>query len=262
MKCHEVDYKIIGDDMQIVEVELDPAETVIAEAGAMNYLQPEITFESKMGDGSKPETGFMDKMFSAGKRVLTGESIFMTHFTNSGQGKKYAAFASPYPGKIIPLDMSKINNEITCQKDAFLCAALGTEVTITFNRKLGAGFFGGEGFILQKLRGDGMAFIHACGTIIKKELNNETIIVDTGCLVAFTQGINYDIQRTGNLKSMFFSGEGFFLATLNGTGTVYLQSLPFSRLANRIISSAPNMGGSRKGEGSVLGAIGGMIDGR
>ena len=262
MKCHEVDYKIIGDDMQVVEVELDPSETVIAEAGAMNYLQPEITFETKMGDGSRPEKGFLDKMFSAGKRVLTGESIFMTHFTNSGSDKNRAAFASPYPGKIIALDMSKINNEITCQKDAFLCAALGTEVSITFNKKLGAGFFGGEGFILQKLRGDGMAFLHACGTIIKKELNNEKLLVDTGCLVAFTNGISYDIQRTGNLKSMFFSGEGFFLATLEGTGTVYLQSLPFSRLANRIIASAPNMGGKRKGEGSVLGIVGDMIDGR
>ena len=262
MKCHEVDYKIIGDDMQIVEIELDPQETVIAEAGAMNYLDPSITFESKMGDGSKLETGFMDKMFSAGKRMLTGESIFMTHFTNSGEGKKHVAFASPYPGKIIALNMSDIDNEIICQKDAFLCAALGTEVTIAFNKKLGAGFFGGEGFILQKLKGDGMAFIHACGTIVKKELNNETLLVDTGCLVAFTKGINYDIQKTGGLKSMFFSGEGFFLATLQGTGTVYIQSLPFSRLANRIIANAPNMGGSRKGEGSVLGIVGDMIDGR
>ena len=262
MKCHEVDYEIIGDDMQIVEVELDPQETVIAEAGAMNYLDPDITFEAKMGDGSKPETGFLDKMFSAGKRALTGESIFMTHFTNSGNDKKHVAFASPYPGKIIALDMAKINNSITCQKDAFLCAALGTEVSITFNKKLGAGFFGGEGFILQKLRGDGMTFIHACGTIVKKELNNDTIIVDTGCLVAFTDGIEYDIKRTGGLKSMFFTGEGFFLATLKGTGTVYLQSLPFSRLANRIIASAPNVGGRRKGEGSVLGVIGDMIDGR
>ena len=262
MKCHEVDYKIIGDDMQIVEIELDPQETVIAEAGAMNYLDPSISFESKMGDGSKLEKGFMDKIFSAGKRMLTGESIFMTHFTNAGEGKKHVAFASPYPGKIIALNMSDIDNEIICQKDAFLCAALGTEVTITFNKKLGAGFFGGEGFILQKLKGDGMAFIHACGTIVKKELNNETLLVDTGCLVAFTKGINYDIQKTGGLKSMFFSGEGFFLATLQGTGTVYIQSLPFSRLANRIIANAPNMGGSRKGEGSVLGIVGDMIDGR
>ena len=262
MKCHEVDYEIIGDDMQLVEIELDQQETVIAEAGAMNYLQSEITFETKMGDGAKPETGFMDKMFSAGKRVLTGESIFMTHFTNASNNKKRVAFASPYPGKIIALDMSKINNEIICQKDAFLCAALGTEISISFNKKLGSGFFGGEGFILQNLKGDGMAFIHACGTVIKKELNNETLLVDTGCLVAFTNGINYDIQRTGGLKSMFFSGEGFFLATLQGTGTVYLQSLPFSRLANRIIACAPKIGGNRKGEGSVLGIVGDMIGGK
>ena len=257
MQCHEVDYEIIGDDMQIVEIELDPNETVIAEAGAMNYLVPEITFETKMGDGSNPNTGFMDKMLSAGKRVLTGESIFMTHFTNEGSGKKRVAFASPYPGKIIALNLAEMGNEIICQKDAFLCAAFGTEVTITFNRKLGAGFFGGEGFILQKLNGDGMAFVHACGTIIKKELNNETIIVDTGCLVAFTPGISYDIKRNGNLKSMFFSGEGFFLTTLSGTGTVYLQSLPFSRLANRILSAS----GGKKGEGSVLGVVSGMFDG-
>jgi len=262
MKCHEVDYNIIGDDMQIVEIELDNNETIIAEAGAMNYLQPEITFESKMGDGSKPESGFFNKMLSAGKRALTGESIFMTHFTNTSSAKKIVSFASPYPGKIIALDMSSIGNGIICQKDAFLCAALGTEVTITFNKKLGAGFFGGEGFILQKLLGDGMAFIHACGTVIKKELNNESLLVDTGCLVAFSPGIDYDIQRTGNLKSMFFSGEGFFLAKLQGTGTVYLQSLPFSRLANRILANMPNMGGKRKGEGSVLGVFGDMIDGR
>ena len=262
MKCHEVDYKIVGDDMQLVEIELDPKETVIAEAGAMNYFSPDINFETKMGDGSKVESGFFDKVLSAGKRVLTGESIFMTHFTNNGDGKKHVAFASPYPGKIIALDMSTINNEIICQKDAFLCAALGTEVSITFNKRLGAGFFGGEGFILQRLRGDGMAFIHACGTIIKKELNNESIMVDTGCLVAFTSEIDYNISQTGGLKSMFFSGEGFFLTKLSGTGTVYLQSLPFSRLANRILANTPNLGGKRTGEGSVLGIVGDMIDGR
>ncbi len=262
MKCHEVDYKIIGDDMQIVEVELDHLETVIAEAGAMNYIDTSISFESKMGDGSNPQEGFFNKIMSAGKRAISGESIFITHFTNQGKSKQKAAFASPYPGKIIPLDMSTINNEIICQKDAFLCAALGTELSIVFNKKLGAGFFGGEGFILQHLKGDGMAFIHACGTIIKKELNNESLLVDTGCIVAFTTGINYDIKKTGNLKSMFFSGEGFFLAELKGTGIVYLQSLPFSRLANRILANAPNMGGKRQGEGSVLGMVGDMIDGK
>ena len=261
MKCHEIDYEIIGDDMQLVEIELDPGETVIAEAGAMNYIDQGITFEALMGDGSKPEGGIFDKLLDAGKRVLTGESIFMTHFTNNGGDKRKAAFASPYPGKIISINMAEAGEELICQKDAFLCAALGTEVSIAFNRKLGSGFFGGEGFILQKLRGDGMAFVHACGTIIKKELNNETLRVDTGCLVAFSPGVDYDIQRAGNLKSMFFAGEGIFLTTLSGTGTVYLQSLPFSRLADRILAHAPKAGGKRKGEGSVLGMVGDMIGG-
>jgi len=261
MKCHEVDYEIFGDDMQIVEVELDPQETVIAEAGAMNYMDDGILFESKMGDGSEPEKGFFGKMMDAGKRAITGESIFITHFTNQGGGKKRAAFAAPYPGKIIALDMSTIGGTFICQKDAFLCAALGTKVSIAFNKKLGAGFFGGEGFILQRLEGDGMAFVHAGGTVIKKELNGEKLLVDTGCIVGFSTGIDYDIQRAGNLKSMFFGGEGLFLATLQGTGTVYLQSLPFSRLADRIISHAPKAGGSDKGEGSVLGGIGRLLDG-
>ena len=261
MKCHEIDYEIIGDDMQLVEIELDPNETVIAEAGAMNYIDQGIVFEALMGDGSKPDSGLFNKLLDAGKRVITGESIFMTHFTNNGEGKRRAAFASPFPGKIISINMAEMGQEIICQKDAFLCAALGTEVTIAFNRKLGSGFFGGEGFILQKLRGDGMAFVHACGTIIKKELKNETLRVDTGCLIAFTPGVDYDIQRAGNLKSMFFAGEGIFLATLRGTGTVYLQSLPFSRLADRILAHAPSVGAKRKGEGSVLGMVGDMIGG-
>jgi uncharacterized protein (TIGR00266 family) len=259
---HEVDYEIFGDDMQIVEVELDPGETVIAEAGAMNYLEEDITFEAKMGDGSQPDTGMMGKLLSIGKRVLTGESIFMTHFTNSGSSsKRRAAFAAPYPGKIVAVDLSTIGGEITCQKDAFLCAAMGTEVTIAFNKKLGAGFFGGEGFILQRLCGDGMAFMHAGGTIIERELNGETLRVDTGCLVAFSPGIEYDIERAGNLKSMFFGGEGMFLATLRGHGKVYLQSLPFSRMADRILAHAPSAGGSAKGEGSVLGGLGRLLDG-
>ena len=261
MKCHEIDYEIIGDDMQLVEIELDPGETVIAEAGAMNYIDQGITFEALMGDGSKPEGGIFDKILDAGKRVLTGESIFMTHFTNQGADKRRAAFASPYPGKIISINMAEVGEELICQKDAFLCAALGTEVSIAFNKKLGSGFFGGEGFILQKLKGDGMAFVHACGTIIKKELNHETLRVDTGCIVGFSPGIDYDIQRAGNLKSMFFAGEGIFLTTLSGTGTVYLQSLPFSRLADRILAHAPKVGGKRKGEGSVLGMVGDMIGG-
>ena len=260
MKCHEVDYEIYGDDMQIVEVELDPGEVVIAEAGAMNYMEDGITFEAKMGDGSDPEQGLMSKLFSAGKRAITGESIFLTHFTNTGAGKKRVAFAAPYPGKIMALDMSGMG-ELLCQKDAFLCAAKGTRVGIAFTKRLGTGFFGGEGFILQKLNGDGMVFLHAGGTIVKKELNNETIRVDTGCIVAFSPNIDYSIERAGNLKSMFFGGEGLFLATLRGTGSVWLQSLPFSRMADRIIAHAPSAGGSRKGEGSVLGGLGDLIGG-
>ncbi len=255
MPSHKVDYELHGDDMQIVEVELDPGETVIAEAGAMNYMDDGITFEAKMGDGSQPNQGFFGSLMSAGKRMITGESLFMTHFTNSGSGKKRVAFAAPYPGKILPIDLAKIGGRMICQKDAFLCAALGTKVSIAFHKKLGAGLFGGEGFILQKLEGDGLAFIHAGGTIIKRELNGETLRVDTGCLVAFTEGVNYDIARAGNLKSMFFGGEGMFLATLSGHGTVLLQSLPFSRLADRILANAPAAGGSRKGEGSLIGGV-------
>lgn len=259
MQCHEVDYEIFGDDMQIVEVELDPGESVIAEAGAMNYMEEDIIFEAKMGDGSQPQQGFMQKMISAAGRTLTGESLFMTHFTNEGVGKRRVAFAAPYPGKIMALDMAKIGGTITCQKDAFLCAALGTQVSIAFQKRLGAGFFGGEGFILQRLAGDGKAFMHAGGTVIKKELRGETLRVDTGCLVAFTEGIQYDIERAGSLKSMFFGGEGLFLATLRGHGTVFLQSLPFSRLADRVIQHAPAAGGSSKGEGSVLGGLGNLF---
>lgn len=260
MQCHEVDYKILGDDIQIVEVELDPGETVVAEAGAMNYMDDGITFETKMGDGSNPDEGIFGKLMNVGKRVLTGESIFMTHFTNTGHGKKSAAFAAPYPGKIIPIDMAKVNGELICQKDAFLCAALGTQISIAFTKRLGTGFFGGEGFILQRLSGDGMAFVHAGGTVVKKKLNNELIRVDTGCLVAFTAGINYDIQRAGNLKSMFFGGEGLFLATLSGSGTVLLQSLPFSRLADRILQHAPKAAGTQKGESSLLGGLGSLMN--
>jgi len=261
MKCHEVDYEIFGDDMQIVEVELDQGETVIAEAGAMNYLEDGISFEARMGDGSRADDGVLGKLLNVGKRVLTGESIFLTHFTNQDTGKRRVAFAAPYPGKIIPVDMKKVGGELYCQKDAFLAAALGTEVGIAFTKRLGAGFFGGEGFILQHLKGDGMVFVHAGGTVIRKKLNNDTLRVDTGCLVAFTSGVDYSIERAGSLKSMFFGGEGLFLATLGGTGLVLLQSLPFSRMADRILAHAPSAGGSRKGEGSILGALGGMLDG-
>ncbi len=261
MQSHEVDYEVIGNDLQIVEIELDSGETVIAEAGAMNYMDDGVTFEAKMGDGSSPNEGMMGKLLSAGKRALTGESIFLTHFTNEGSGKKRVSFSAPYPGQIIPVDMSKHDGQFLCQKDAFLCAAKGTKVSIAFTKRLGVGFFGGEGFVLQKLKGDGMAFVHAGGTIISKELSGETIRVDTGCIVGFSGDIDYSIERAGNLKSMFFGGEGLFLATLRGTGRVYLQSLPFSRLCDRILAHAPSSGGSRKGEGSVLGGLGNLIGG-
>jgi len=259
--AHEIDYTIHGDDMQIVAVSLDPMETVVAEAGAMNWMEDGISFESKLGDGSQPDKGFFGKMWDVGKRVITGESIFITHFTNQGQGKKEVSFAAPYPGKIIPLDLSEIGGEILCQKDSFLCAAKGTNISVALNKRLGSGFFGGEGFILQKLRGDGLAFLHAGGTVVKKQLNNETLRIDTGCIVGFSPGLDYDIERAGGLRSMLFGGEGLFLATIRGTGTVYLQSLPFSRLADRILMFAPKQGGRSKGEGSILGEMGRWIDG-
>jgi uncharacterized protein (TIGR00266 family) len=261
MQCHEVDYEIFGDDMQVVEVELEQGETVVAEAGAMNWMEDGITFEAKMGDGSAPQQGFMGKLLSAGARALSGESIFMTHFSNTDTAKRRVAFAAPYPGKIIPINMAEINGQLLCQKDAFLCAALGTNISIAFTKRFGAGLFGGEGFILQKLQGDGMVFVHAGGTVIKKELQGERLRIDTGCIVAFTGAVDYSIERAGNLKSMFLGGEGLFLATLQGTGTVWLQSLPFSRLADRILRNAPSAGGKRKGEGSILGALGNMLDG-
>jgi uncharacterized protein (TIGR00266 family) len=260
-RSHEIEFEIHGDDMQLVEIELDPGETVIAEAGGMCYMEENIDFETKMGDGSSPTGGFLGGLMNIGKRMLTGESIFMTHFTNRGSAKRRVAFAAPYPGKIVPLNLPELGGEILCEKDAFLCAALGTEVGIAFNKRLGTGFFGGEGFILQRLRGDGLAFIHSGGTIVKRELKGEVLRVDTGCLVAMTSGIQYDIQRAGNLKSMIFGGEGLFLATLRGHGTVWLQSLPFSRMADRILKNAPSAGGSATGEGSVLGGLGRLLDG-
>ena len=244
MRCHEIDYKIIGHEMQLLEIELDPGETVVAEAGGMTYMEQDIECETKMGDGADPDQGIFGKMFGAGKRMLTGESLFTTHFTNDGGQRRKVGFAAPYPGNIIALNMAEIGGEFICQKDAFLCAALGTKIGITFNRKLGSGLFGGEGFILQKLEGDGMAFAQAGGTIIKKELQGETLRVDTGCLVGFTRGVEYDIEMAGGLKSMVFGGEGMFLATLSGTGTVWLQSLPFSRMADRILDA----GGKEQGE--------------
>ncbi len=254
MRCHEVDYEIIGDDMQLVEIELDPGETVVAEAGAMNYMEDDISFEAKMGDGSEPDKGFFARLLDAGKRIVTGESVFLTHFTHTGgQGKRRVAFSAPYPGSIVPIDMSQVNEELLCQRDAFLCAALGTKISVAFTKKIGAGFVGGEGFILQKLQGDGMVFVHAGGTIIKKELKGERLRLDTGCLVAFSPGIEYSVERSGNLKSMFFGGEGLFLATLQGTGTVWIQSLPVSRLAQRLMASAAP--GANTSAGSAVGAL-------
>ena len=249
MRSDEIDYKIIGHSMQLVEVTLDHSETVIAEAGAMTYMEDGIEFETKMGDGSDANQGVMGKLFSAGKRMLTGESLFMTHFSNQDSERRTVAFAAPYPGSIVSVDLAEIGGAVTCQKDAFLCAALGTKIDITFNKRLGSGFFGGEGFILERLEGDGLAFLHAGGTVIEKELNGETLRVDTGCIVGFSDGIDYDIELSKGLKTMIFGGEGLFIATLSGHGKVWLQSLPFSRLADRIIQHAPVQGGKKVGEG-------------
>jgi len=260
---HEIDYRIIGDDIQLVEVELDPNETVIAEAGAMLYMEQGISFETKMGDGSNPRAGFFDKLLQAGSRVLTGESLFMTHFTHRGSGKAKVAFAAPYPGTIIPVNLRQIrNHQLIVQKDAFLCAALGTKISIHFNKKLGTGIFGGEGFILQKISGDGMAFVHAGGTIIERHLNNETLRVDTGCIVAFEETIDFDIQRAGSLKSMVFGGEGLFLATLSGTGKVWLQSMPISKLVQALSPYGQNTNKESGGIFGNLGGLGGMLESR
>lgn len=262
MNSHEIDYQILGEEMQSVEIELDPQETVVAEAGSFMYMQDGIEMQTIFGDGSQANQGFFGKLVGAGKRLLTGESLFMTTYTNIGQGKKRVSFAAPYPGKIIAMDLSEMNGKVICQKDAFLCAAKGVSMGIEFQKKLGAGFFGGEGFIMQKLEGDGMAFVHASGNIIKKTLMpGEVLKVDTGCIVAFTGGVDYDIQFIGGIKNTLFGGEGVFFATLRGPGIVYIQSLPFSRLADRIISAAPRAGGSRREEGSILGGLGGWLDG-
>ncbi|MBB5148045.1 MULTISPECIES: TIGR00266 family protein [Ureibacillus] len=258
MNNHEIDYKLYGDDMQYVEVELDPNETVIAEAGNLMMMDDGIKMETIFGDGSsKSGGGFMGKLMGAGKRLLTGESLFMTTFTNVGMGKKKVYFAAPYPGKIIPMDLSKLNGKVICQKDAFLAAAKGVSVGIEFQRKISAGFFGGEGFIMQKLEGDGMAFIHAGGAIHQKELQpGEVLRIDTGCFVAMTSEVDYSIEAVGGIKTALFGGEGIFFATLRGPGTVWIQSLPFSRLASRVFAAAPvsqGGGGKDKGEGGIGG---------
>ncbi|MFH1320209.1 MAG: TIGR00266 family protein [Bacteroidota bacterium] len=262
MNTHVIDYRIIGEEMQCVEIELDPQETVIAEAGSLMMFDQDIEMQTIFGDGSGQDKGILGKLFSAGKRVLTGESLFMTAYTNTGSGKKHVTFAAPYPGKIIPMDLSEMGGKIICQKDAFLCAAKGVSIGIEFQRKIGAGLFGGEGFIMQKLEGDGMAFVHAGGTIVERTLDRgEVLKVDTGCIVVFESTVNYDIEFVGGIKNTIFGGEGLFFATLTGPGKVWIQSLPFSRLADRIISSAPKMGGKRKGEGSILGGLGDLLDG-
>ncbi|MCQ3806073.1 MAG: TIGR00266 family protein [Acidimicrobiaceae bacterium] len=259
MQSHEIDYQIHGDDLQFVEIELDPGEVVIAEAGAMMYIEQGITFESKMGDGSDADEGKWSKFKSAAKRSLSGESVFLTHFTNSAAiGRQKVAMAAPYPGKVLPVDLHAAGGRILAQKDAFLCAASGTKLDVAFNKKLGTGLFGGEGFILQDISGDGLAFLHAGGTIVRKRLQGETLRVDTGCLVAFQPEIQYSIERAGNLKSMVFGGEGMFLATLTGVGDVWLQSLPFNRLADRVLANL-TPGGS-DGEGSVIGGLSNIFE--
>jgi uncharacterized protein (TIGR00266 family) len=252
-RSHTIDYQIKGESIQIVEVELDPGETVIAEAGAMLFMEDGIQFETKMGDGATPNQGLFDKLLSAGSRLLTGESLFMTHFSNRGSRKAKVGFSAPYPGTVIPIDLANSpGNEIIVQKDGFLCAAFGTKVTITFNKKLGSGLVGGEGFILQKLQGDGNAFVHAGGTVIERTLNNETLRVDTGCVVAFESQIDFDVQSAGGLKSMIFGGEGMFLATLRGTGKVYLQSMPIRKLVQALAPYGRNSG---KEASSILGSF-------
>jgi len=252
MVSHEIDFKIFGDDIQFVEIELDPRETVIAEAGTMVYMEQGITFEVRMGDGSQANQTTMGKLLQAGSRLLTGESLFITHFTNNGGVKSRVAFAAPYPGTIIPIDLMQMRNSLIVQKDGFLCAAFGTKLTITLNRKIGAGLLGGEGFIMQKLEGDGKAFIHAGGTVIERQLNNETLRIDTGCIVAYEPQLDFDIETTGSLKSMVFGGEGLFLATIKGTGKVWLQSMPIRKL----VRALSPFGHSRGKEGmSILGGL-------
>jgi uncharacterized protein (TIGR00266 family) len=259
---HVIDYHIHGDDMQFVEIELDPQEAVVAEAGGMMFMEDGIEMETIFGDGSQQNTGFLSSLMGAGKRLLTGESLFMTVFQNRGMGKKKVAFGAPYPGKIIPVNLTEVGGELIAQKDSFLCAAKGVSVGIAFNKKIGAGLFGGEGFIMQRLTGDGWGFVHAGGTIIQKQLGpGEMLRVDTGCIVAFQPTVQFDIQFVGKIKTALFGGEGLFFATLRGPGHVWLQSLPFSRLADRIHSAAPRAGGSGREEGSVLGGLGRMLDG-
>lgn len=258
-----IDYKIFGAEMQFVEVELDPGESAVAEAGALMYKDASVQMETIFGDGSGTSAGkgFMNKLMGAGKRLLTGESLFMTVFTHTGQGKAHVAFGAPYPGNLIPVGLTEVGGQLICQKDSFLCAAKGVSVGIYLQRKIMTGLFGGEGFIMQKLEGDGMTFLHAGGTVVERVLEPDEILhVDTGCVVAFEPTVDFDIQQAGGVKTMLFGGEGFFFAIMKGPGRIWLQSLPFSRLAGRMLQAAPQRGGS-KGEGSILGGLGDFIDG-
>lgn len=257
---HEIDYQIVGEEMQYVAIELDPQETAIAEAGAFMMMDDGIQMQTIFGDGSQQQGGgVLGKLFSAGKRLLVGESLFMTAYTNIGSGKRQVSFASPYPGKIVPLDLQLLGGKLICQKDAFLCAAKGVSIGIEFQKRLGTGLFGGEGFIMEKLEGDGMAFVHAGGHVMQRDLQpGELLKVDTGCLVAFTSTVDYDIQFVGGIKNTLFGGEGVFFATLRGPGSVWIQTLPISRLASRILQYATV---KRKEEGSVLGGLGNLLDG-
>ena len=259
---HEIDYKILGDDMQFVEVELDPGEAALAEAGSMMFMEDGIRMETIFGDGSQPNSGIVGSLLGAGKRLLTGESLFMTVYANQSAGKRRVAFGAPYPGRIVPTHLAEIGGELIAQKDSFLCAAKGVSVGIAFNKRIGTGLFGGEGFIMQRLQGDGWAFLHAGGTVTERVLNHGEILrVDTGCVVAFQPSVDFNIQFVGGIKSAIFGGEGLFFATLRGPGRVWLQSLPFSRLADRIAAAMPRVGRGGREEGSVLGGLGRLLDG-
>jgi uncharacterized protein (TIGR00266 family) len=259
---HEIDYQIIGHEMQYVEIELDPGEAAVAEAGAMMYMDEGIAMETIFGDGSQANSGFLGSLLGAGKRLLTGESLFTTVFLNQASERRKVAFGAPYPGKIVPVHLAEIGGELITQKDAFLCAAKGVSLGIAFQKRMGVGLFGGEGFIMQRLQGDGWAFMHAGGTLLQRDLAaGETLRVDTGCIVGFQPSVDYDIQYVGKIKTALFGGEGLFYATLRGPGRIWIQSLPFSRLADRIYSAAPKAGGTAKGEGSILGGLGRFVDG-
>lgn len=261
-QMHEIEYRVFGDDMQYVEIDLDPGEAAVAEAGGMMFMEDGIEMETVFGDGSQQQSGFLGAVMGAGKRLLTGESLFMTIFLNRGAQKRTVAFGAPYPGKVVPLHLAELGGEIIAQKDSFLVAARGISLGIAFQRRLGAGLFGGEGFIMQRLQGDGWAFMHAGGAVVERTLGvGETLRIDTGCIVALQPTVDYDIQYVGKIKSALFGGEGLFFATLRGPGRVWLQSLPLSRMANRIVSAVPGVGRGGREEGSVLGGIGRLLDG-